>query len=503
MAVAFACVAAACTSVVRASVANDGTQGNGTSWFPSLSFDGRYVAFESDASNLVPGDTNNVGDVFVRDNTAKTIVRASLDSSGQQLSRKSGTPRIDDSGRVVAFISDFWNSRGSTYPRGVYVHDTQTGVTEPISPSDAFDLDLSGSGRYVALVSGGIVTVYDRDTDATDTSAGPGGSPTISDDGRYVAFTRPRPTGSNDATDVFVHDRVAGTTTLVPYPTQVLDPSAVAAQIPQISGNGRYVAYLERRFAAAFFFKYIVYVYDRTTGTRERVDVRDDGTPSPDLIPDLHAISDDGRDVMFRSGGIVAGDENGIHEYVRDRVAGRTYLVDRNANEEIGNDWSSYGSDISGDGSRVAMSSQATNLVPSDTNGTVDVFVRAFPGAPAPPPPSTTTTVPRIQDVRLIPACSDSQPYAVQMRVENFPVEELRNNMIVEYADGSTFTNGWWFTPDSSGNAQFPYVVPNATQPYGFHFDIFVDNDHDGIRNGSDITEGNGFFNISQPCAVP
>jgi hypothetical protein len=75
---------------------------------------------------------------------------------------------------------------------------------------------------------------------------------------------------------------------------------------------------------------------------------------------------------------------------VRDRVAGKTYLVDRNANEEIANDYSSYGSDISGDGTRVAFSSQATNLVKGDTNGKIDVFVRAFPGAPPPPPPPSS-----------------------------------------------------------------------------------------------------------------
>jgi hypothetical protein len=127
---------------------------------------------------------------------------------------------------------------------------------------------------------------------------------------------------------------------------------------------------------------------------------------------------------------------------VRDRVAHQTYLVDRNQDEKIADDWSSYGSDISGDGNRVAMSSQATNLVPNDTNGTIDVFVRAFPGAPPSPPPSTTTTQRRIPDVRLIPACTSAQPYAVRMRVENVPVEELRNDMKITYHDNSTFTNG-------------------------------------------------------------
>ena len=107
--------------------------------------------------------------------------------------------------------------------------------------------------------------------------------------------------------------------------------------------------------------------------------MRSDGTPGNDFDAEVHAISDDGRDVMFRSGGLVPDDNGAENEYVRDRVAHQTYLVDRNQDEKIADDWSSYGSDISGDGNRVAMSSQATNLVPNDTNGTIDVFVQRSP----------------------------------------------------------------------------------------------------------------------------
>jgi WD40-like Beta Propeller Repeat len=506
--VGLAVLLAACTSIVRASVANDGTQGNDISWIPSLSHDGRYVAFESSASNLVPGDTNNVSDIFVRDLVAKTIVRVSVNSNGVQADRNSSRPRIDDSGQFVAFISDS-AKLGGTFALWAYVRNTKTGVTEPILPTDNFDLDLSGSSRYVALVVSGNLDVYDRFAQTVDTIAGPASKPTLSDNGQYVAFMRPRPSGSGGATDIFVRDRVAGTTTQVPFPAPSTGyPSYISGSDPQISGNGRYVAYTESELVSAeppdtFSYRNDIFVYDRQAGTLERADVRSDGTPGHDLDAEVHAISDDGRDVMFRSGGLVPDDNGAENEYVRDRVAHQTYLVDRNQDEKIADDWSSYGSDISGDGNRVAMSSQATNLVPNDTNGTIDVFVRAFPGAPAPPPPSTTTTQPRIPDVRLIPACTSAQPYAVRMRVENFPVEELRNNMKITYHDNSTFTNGWWFTPDSTGAATFPYVVPNATQPYGFEFDIFVDTDHDGVHDLNEGTVGTGFINISQPCSSP
>jgi Tol biopolymer transport system component len=391
--VGLALLLAACTSVVRASVANDGTQGNGTSWFPSLSHDGRYVAFESSASNLVPGDTNNVSDIFVRDLVGQTIKRVSVSSNGVQADRNSSVPRINDDGQFVAFISDS-AKLGGTFARWAYVHNMKTGVTEPILPTDNFDLDLSGSSRYVAVVVSGNLDVYDRFAQTVDTISGPASNPTISDNGQFVAFMRPRPSGSGGATDILVRDRVAGTTTSVPFPAPSTDfPSYISGSEPQISGNGRYVAYTERELVSleppdTFSYRNRIYVYDRQARTLARADLRSDGTPGPDWDGEVHAISDDGRDVMFRSGALVPDDNAGENEYVRDRVANRTYLVDRNQNEEIANDFSSYGSDISGDGTRVAMSSQATNLVPNDTNGAIDVFVRAFPGASPPPPPA-------------------------------------------------------------------------------------------------------------------
>ncbi len=508
--VAFALIAAACTSIVRASVANDGTQGNGVSLLPSLSHDGRYVAFESEASNLVRGDTNNVSDIFVRDNVAKTIVRASVTSSGVQANGFSGTPRIDDSGRYVAFLSQAPNLAGSA-TRDAYVHDMQTGVTEHISATDNFDLDLSGSGRYVVVVLSGNVAVYDRNTHTVDTIAGPAAHPTISDDGRYVAFTRPRASGSGGARDVLVRDRVAGTTTQVRFPAPSTSyPSYISGSDPQISGNGGYVAYTEQELFSAeppdpFVYRNRIYVYDRQTGTLERADVRSDGTPGRDFDVQAHAISDDGRDVMFKSAEDLVPDDWNFSddEYVRDRVAHQTYLIDRNQDEEIANDYSGIGSDISGDGSRVAFSSQATNLVKDDTNGMIDVFVRAFPGAAPPPPPSTTTTLPVVTRVHLVSACTSDEPYAIDLRVEGFPSEEIRANITITYADNSTFTNGWWFTPDSAGAATFPDVVPNATQPYTVDYNMFEDTNHDGVWNGNEGTIANGFVRISNPCAVP
>ncbi len=171
-------VLAACTPTERASVANDGAQGNGISDAPSLSHDGRYLAFESSASHLVPGDTNHVSDIFVRDLVAKTVARVSASSSGAQANRNSSRPRIDDAGQFVAFTSDSTTFAG-TSALWVYVHNLKTGVTAPILPTDGVDLDLSGSSRYVAVVISGNVDVYDRYTRTIDSNTGSGSTPSI------------------------------------------------------------------------------------------------------------------------------------------------------------------------------------------------------------------------------------------------------------------------------------------------------------------------------------
>src|SRR5439155_409199 len=89
----------------RASLDSGGAQGNASSDLPALSADGRYVAFASDASNLVSGDTNNVGDIFVRDLQTGVTTRVSLDSSGTQANGSSSGPAISADGRYVAFTS--------------------------------------------------------------------------------------------------------------------------------------------------------------------------------------------------------------------------------------------------------------------------------------------------------------------------------------------------------------------------------------------------------------
>jgi len=148
----------------RVSVASDGTEGNGYSWFPSISADGRYVAFESIASNLVPGDTNGVSDVFVHDRLTGQTTRVSVASDGTQGHSASDHPSISADGRYVAFESFASNLvPGDTNgKRDVFVHDRLTGQTARVSVAsdgtqgngDSIYPSISADGRYVAFVSG-------------------------------------------------------------------------------------------------------------------------------------------------------------------------------------------------------------------------------------------------------------------------------------------------------------------------------------------------------------
>ena len=174
---------AAAGDTTRVSVASDGAQGNGYSYHPSISADGRYVAFESYATNLVSGDTNGYIDVFVHDRQGGGTTRVSVTSDGAQGGTGSWNPSISADGRYVAFMSAASNLvSGDTCCSDIFVHDRQSGQTTRVSV-------------------------------ASDGAQGNNHSwyPSISADGRYVAFHSYASNlvsgDTNSAPDVFVHDR--------------------------------------------------------------------------------------------------------------------------------------------------------------------------------------------------------------------------------------------------------------------------------------------------------
>jgi Tol biopolymer transport system component len=406
----------------RVSVASDGTQGNSesgkTTFRPPISADGRFVAFRSVASNLVSGDTNNQSDIFVHDRQTGVTERVSVASDGTQSNGDSGDPSISGDGRYVAFESGASNlvPDDNNAETDIFVHDRQTGVTERVSVasdgtqsnSGSENPSVSGDGRFVAyfswasnLVPGDTniwedVFVHDRQTGVTElVSVAADGTqadndacvfPSISSDGRYVAFTSAAslvPGDANHHSDVFVHDRETRMTELVTIAsdgTQGNDHSRYSS----ISGDGRYVAF---ESAASNLVPgdangswSDVFVHDRETGVTERVSVATDGIQF-DGRSGNPTISGDGRFVVYwvDASQLVPDDPPGWNDsFVHDRETGVTERVNVTADGTRGNAGSSFPS-ISGNGRFVAFPSEASNLVRGDTNGVSDVFVTCNP----------------------------------------------------------------------------------------------------------------------------
>lgn len=226
----------------RISLASDETQGNWNSLSPSISSDIRYVAFESNASNLVSDDTNNSTDVFVHDRVTGETTRVSVATDGTQGNAFSHRPSISADGRFIAFYSEASNlvSGDTNESWDVFIHDQLTGETTRVSVASdgtqangsSHDPSISADGRFVVfpsdadnLVVGDTnnsrdIFLHDRQTKetirisiASDGTQGNGTSnrwPTISSDGRYIAFSSSSSNltdnDTNNYSDVFVHE---------------------------------------------------------------------------------------------------------------------------------------------------------------------------------------------------------------------------------------------------------------------------------------------------------
>jgi hypothetical protein len=406
-------------STERVSLATGGTQANSESAHGILSGDGRHVAFTSAASNLVPGDSNGITDAFVRDLDTGVTERVSVATDGAQANAASSAEAISADGRFIVFSSDASNlvPNDSNERSDAFVRDRQTGVTTRVSmSSDGTQGDLnswaesiSADGRFVTfasdasnLVAGDTnqntdVFVYDRQTGATerasiasDGSQGNDGSfdSQISDDGRVVSFasfcSNLVPNDTNDTGDVFVHDRQTGATELISVPSEGDTTEEATIYFggpystePRMSGDGRFVAFISqstRLVPADLNDSFDVFVRDRQDRHTERVSVTSDGTQANGW--ELGSISADGRYVAFTSSGSQpAAGGSGVDVFVHDRATGVTELVAVGNNGALPNEMSRRAS-ISADGRRVAFDAIASNLVAGDTNGAFDVFVR-------------------------------------------------------------------------------------------------------------------------------
>jgi Tol biopolymer transport system component len=408
----------------RISVSSGGTQGNGDSAPPSITPDGRYSAFRSVADDLVAGDVNGMGDVFVHDRVTGSTTLVSVDSAGQQGNQgcESGTS-ISSDGRYVAFSSFASNlvPGDTNVASDVFVHDAVTGLTMRVSVDsggiqgnqDSSAPSISADGRYVAfhsrssnLVVGDTnsvldIFVYDSVTGQTlraslDSGGNQGNAnsyaPVLSSDGRHVAFpslaTNLVPGDTNNERDAFVHDMLTGQTTLASVDSNGVHGNGLSVPTA-LSSDARYVVFhggSTNLVPGDTNNAWDVFVHDRNTGTTERVSVDSNGNAG-DSSSINAAISSDGRHVAFTSSAtnLVPGDGNGWSDiFVHDRTTGVTERASLSSSGVEGDFWAGVAA-ISGDGRYIAFDSSSTNLVSGDTNGFVDVFLRDR-GLPPPPP---------------------------------------------------------------------------------------------------------------------
>lgn len=285
----------------------DGPNANNDSAVAVMSKGERWVAIESRASNLVSGDTNDARDIFLVRTTTRKVVRISVNELGEQGNGDSSAPSISDVGRYIAFQSDADNlvAGDGNGASDVFVYNRESETTVRVSLSS---LGVEGSG--------------------------PSRAPRISDDGRYVVFESEADNlvagDANGAADVFVHDR---------------DPD----------GNG---------------------VFDEGNGTTVAVSLNSAGElgNGHSLSPSFSA---DGMLIAFASEGTNLDPDDVFSApdaYIHDQFSGQTYLAARKSDGTAINNVT--GPVISGDGRVIAFASGVGNIVPGDTNGVADVFVR-------------------------------------------------------------------------------------------------------------------------------
>lgn len=349
-------------TTTRVSLGSTGGQGNGDSAVPSLSADGRYVAFMSSASNLVSNDTNAAADIFVRDRQSGVTTRVSFNSSGVQADRGSHWPSISADGRYVAFMSEATNlvSGDTNAQWDIFVYDRQTAATTRVSVDNA---GVQGNGYS--------------------------DSPSISADGRYVAFASDASNlvsgDTNGTTDVFIHDRQLKVTARLSLSTSSGQGNGSSLS-PLISADARYVAfssYASNLVAGDTNGSSDTFVRDRQAGTTVRASVDSSGAQgNAGAHAYYHSISGDGRYVVFQSqsSNLVTGDTNQASDtFARDLQTGATTRL---SVDSLGRQGPvGYGSEylhtaVSNNGRYVVFGSEVSSLVPGDTNALWDIFVR-------------------------------------------------------------------------------------------------------------------------------
>lgn len=326
------------------SLASDGSLPNNAVEQSKVSADGRYVYFASSASNLVPNDTNNAEDIFVRDRLLGTTTRLDVDSSGNQApGGASFNFDVSEGGRYLVFSSGF-NSIG-----GIYVRDLQSGVTSLV-----FHNDFTGETADYPVVSG---------------------------DGNWIAFWTQQPLApyADNYSSIYLINRKTLALTRVSNGLGGTVANNIS-QNPDINYDGSRVVFTS--FATNLVSndtngKQDVFVWDRNTDSTSLADVSSAGVQAnADAM--LPHISGDGNEVVFASAAknLVSPATTYGNIYLHRIDTGTTTLLSTTPEGVQGNGGSGGSLGISEDGNYVMFGSNASNLIPNDTNSTTDIFVK-------------------------------------------------------------------------------------------------------------------------------
>lgn len=380
------------------------TRGNGDSTTPVISSDGRYVAFPSLASNLVRGDRNGVSDVFVSDLRTGVVRSASRGGNGPSFD----PPALSADGRFVAFVSSASNLvPGDTNGvDDVFVTDMRTGRVERVSGGNgpAYGSPaMSADGRYVAfrseastLVEGdtnGVADVFLTDrssgrvTRISTSASGVQGDKLVhhglamSADGRLVVFpsaaTNLVPGDTNGSVDMFVKDVVSGAVERVNVSASGAQTSSYTL-MPAITPDGSrvlFVAWGDTLVPGDTEDTPDIFVKDLRTKAITRVNTRPDGTVS-DAQPYQPSVSADGRFVVFASlaSNLARHDSNNVDDvFLKDVVSGAVVRLSERFGRQ-GNNFS-VAPTISADGRTVVFATLATNLSPADATPSSELLV--------------------------------------------------------------------------------------------------------------------------------
>lgn len=411
--------------IERVSVSSNETEGNGASVYRNgISQDGRYVVFDSQADNLVPGssNTNGLQNIFVRDGQNGQTIWVSQAFDGSQANSSSYSPAISADGRFVVFPSNAGNLVGpgqATWDSHVFLRDLLMNVTTQVDVgSDGTPADkgsccasISADGRFVVFASSATnlgagstntnrhVYLLDRLLQktllvsvATDGSPGDQGGflPVISADGRFVAFvsnsTNLVPNDTNGFEDLFVRDLQTLVTVRANVATDGTQSnrSVWRQDQPTISADGRFVAFMSNASnlapEAADQSVTNVFLRDLLKGETFVVSLSNDGT-NTGTGGTFPVVSADGHFVVF------FGANQQWHGWqVRDRIANKTAVLDVASDGSLSNATTQPVSlpAMTSDGRSIVFLSIASNLVSNDTNNVADTFVATNPWVGSP-----------------------------------------------------------------------------------------------------------------------